>query len=1271
MMTVRFLVLLTLGTFVFGGGPRQRDVEGKPLTFNPDLPLFYHVEGGDLSPDFPNAVLRNLVREEFAKWGGVAGSRLTISEGTPINADINSLVGVLGALASGLNPVVFDEDGSILVSAGLSPSTEAAALQFGFDGQFHAQMVVVFSGPANQGKTEEELRFTILRYLGHALGLGNSVVNGDLFFQEEPDPILGRPPVELVEVLYPLDPGPGKTPSLKYGDIADLLRLYGSSEQGRSGLGAIQGTIFDATGAPSGGVNVIVRKRSNDASEAFSQAAASISDPLTGNFHIVGLEPGEYSVQVTDIARQNGGVFGDPIKTDFSGLPLDYLNLDNSRPEIIGGFPGAEEYYNGASESNDPYSDQPDEFTTVLVEANTTTRQIDVHFNYEKAAITRLLYPWVSNRSGDFEAVLIANNYGEAPVQATLTATRNLNEYQTITRIIPAGGFLREQASSLFPELGSGSGYSVLLSAASEKVRGSWVTNSLQAASGQSPSQGVAVRIPTDESITTARIGTRLVFGYLPLTDSLISAPVIVNTGNQPEDIRLRFFNAQGQELADSLLEAVPPWVPFASVANALVPEGTEAAMMIAESSGQRLTGVSFVFNTVFFETAIGNATAVPESSGNLGEVNLVYPWISNNTDVFESILIANNYSDQALTLTLTARRNTDPVQSQTISRTIPPQGFLNEAASSLFEALGSGPGYTVTLTSPSSEVTGQWVTNNLASASGLSPSQGVAVVQPGAEETPSVRSGQDILLGYLPVNEAFTSAPVIVNLGSEPQDVRLAFYRENGELVSESILEQLKPNLPVATLANGLLPENSGDVYLIARSSDAPISGVVFVFNADFFEPAIGNAVGIGLDRVAKTAFVNVNLVPMDQEQVLPGMTVLVEGDAITAVGPAADVQVPDDAQVIDGSGHYLMPGLSDAHSHVFEPGDFILYLANGVTSILSMGDSGYEINQWRREILAGERMGPSIYCGNFFRGVQDQAEPNLTVATVEQGRAHVRNTHAAGYDFVKVYSGLTTDIFNAVVDEANQLGIPFVGHIPRQPGLEQTLEAGLAMVAHSEEYWSSIFNFTVNPGLVQTAVDLTVDHGAFVTATMAVVEALPLYLGQNESGFQSMLTRPGVEYMDPKRLETWRFDFLTETADPGIAGARLPFMRDYTKALFDAGVPLLLGTDATVVGMVPGFSVYEEMLSLERVGLTPFQILQTATAHFGTFINGRVSGPGPFGTIHEGARADLLLLSANPLEDVDNTRWRVGVMARGRWYTEASLQQLLQDLAASYQTQ
>ena len=460
-----------------------------------------------------------------------------------------------------------------------------------------------------------------------------------------------------------------------------------------------------------------------------------------------------------------------------------------------------------------------------------------------------LVYAWVSSNS-QFESILVVDNFGDTEANLRLTAQRATGAGETVNRTIPANGFLRETAASLFPTLGDGSGYTVTVEADVASINGGWVTNNLNAASGRSPSQGVAVEVPNDTADLGQRVGKMLLFPYLPITDGLTSAPVVVNLGPEPANVTMRFYNAAGQMVAedDQTLANLTPLRPFAAVANTLVPQDADDVYMIAESDGPLITGVGFVFND-FGEPALGNVTAIESSQAKVfstslirkkAERDLVYSWISSNSQ-FESILVVNNYGMAAANLTLTAQRSTG--NGETVNRTIPASGFLRETASSLFPELGEGSGYTVTVHSDVDTVQGGWVTNNLNAASGRSPSQGVAVVNPGDDGSPSDRVGQKLIFPYLPVTDGLTSAPVIVNLGDEATNVTMRFYNQQGQLLATdtATLQNLTPLRPFAAVANVLIPEGSGDVYMIAESDGALITGVGFVFNS-FSEPALGN---------------------------------------------------------------------------------------------------------------------------------------------------------------------------------------------------------------------------------------------------------------------------------------------------------------------------------------------------------------------------------------------------------------------------------------------
>ena len=224
-----------------------------------------------------------------------------------------------------------------------------------------------------------------------------------------------------------------------------------------------------------------------------------------------------------------------------------------------------------------------------------------------------LLYPWISNNEG-FESILVAHNYSTMPAQFRLSARRAQGPPEIVERMVPANGFLRESADELFPILGNGSGYSVLLESSIPQVGGVWVTNNLTTPSGSSPSQGVAIELPKGTEHTSLRWGNRIAYGFLPTTEGLISAPVVVNLGPANAQVTLQFYDASGTLILEdrNTLADLPPLRPFAAVANQLVPSDSGDVFVIAISESHPITGVSFVFNSDA-EPAIGNVTAVDD----------------------------------------------------------------------------------------------------------------------------------------------------------------------------------------------------------------------------------------------------------------------------------------------------------------------------------------------------------------------------------------------------------------------------------------------------------------------------------------------------------------------------------------------------------------------------------------------------------------------------------------------------------------------------------
>jgi hypothetical protein len=417
---------------------------------------------------------------------------------------------------------------------------------------------------------------------------------------------------------------------------------------------------------------------------------------------------------------------------------------------------------------------------------------------------------------------------------------------------------------------------------------------------------------------------------------------------------------------------------------------------------------------------------------------------------------------------------------------------------------------------------------------------------------------------------------------------------------------------------------------------------------------------------------FTHVNVVPMDRERVLRDQSVLVRDGVIAAIGP--HLEAPRAAKVIDGHGtEYLSPGLADMHVHSATARDMILFLANGVTTVLNMGGerSGFMDNIVPK-LNRGELPGPHFYSSFIVDGTPEYGEP--VVATPSEARGAVDFAKANGYDFIKVYNNVAPDTFQALIDAGRRKGLPVVGHGVTRVGLERQFAAGQVMVAHTEEYLYTVFFppgvdvGTRTPKLEQipAAVAFTKRYGAYVTADINTYATIASQWGKPEVAAR-YLQAPEVRYLDPHYRLVWQ---AAEYAGrKGNIDGRVAFLKVFTKALSDAGVPLITGTDTpTIAGLVPGFSLHEDVHALEAAGLSRYQVLAATTRTPGEFIAKTKPGGVPFGTVTVGSRADLLLLAANPLDDLSTLEKPIGVMGQGRWYSAKALAALMEGVADQY---
>lgn len=414
--------------------------------------------------------------------------------------------------------------------------------------------------------------------------------------------------------------------------------------------------------------------------------------------------------------------------------------------------------------------------------------------------------------------------------------------------------------------------------------------------------------------------------------------------------------------------------------------------------------------------------------------------------------------------------------------------------------------------------------------------------------------------------------------------------------------------------------------------------------------------------------AFVDVNVLPMDRQHVLPHQTVLVQDTAILRVGPLKSVSVPEGALRIEGHGTaYLVPGLSDMHVHVSKPDDLALYVANGVTTVLHMGgDPVAAAGVISRGIESAAIASPRIFFAFKLHGGGE----GLTVATPELARGAVQLAKANGYDFIKVYNELSPPVFAAIVDEAKKQGMAVVGHGVRSVGLPKALFEGQVMVAHAEEFLYTAFENKADRTRIESVVADTRRSGAYVTTTLSTNEAITRQWGR-PAQVEEYLRDPRAALMTPNVRADWVNASYARADKPASAKAEdvLAFLGEFADALQAKGVPLLTGTDSPAVpGMYPGYSIHDELRALVKAGLSPFDALSAATRTPGEFIASTVPGAQRFGTVTKGLRADLVLVDKNPLASLETLKTPLGVMKAGRWFTRAQLAALLEQNKSKY---
>jgi tetratricopeptide (TPR) repeat protein len=401
--------------------------------------------------------------------------------------------------------------------------------------------------------------------------------------------------------------------------------------------------------------------------------------------------------------------------------------------------------------------------------------------------------------------------------------------------------------------------------------------------------------------------------------------------------------------------------------------------------------------------------------------------------------------------------------------------------------------------------------------------------------------------------------------------------------------------------------------------------------------------------------AFVNVSVVPMDKEGILNGQTVVVRDGQIVEIGSSKKVKVPKGAEIIHGRGKYLMPGLLDMHAHLNSPHELPVFLANGVTTVYNLNGRPAHL-LWRDKIVKGEMPGPTIYtCGPTIR----------TAGTAEQAKQIIEEQSRAGYDSIKIYNAVSKEAYPVLIDEAKRRKMLIVGHIPREPKFEDVIKSGMA-IAHAEEFVYTFFNNNPDDySRIPEIAAMTRENNVPVILTLVAFD----HIIRQAEDLPALLALPEFKYLAPWVRATWQPGknlyqkrFANDEGRTYLKKS-LAFQKKFVQAFRQAGVKIMVGTDAMNMGVVPGFSVHEELRNLVEIGFSPFEALQAATRTPAEFLRAN-----EFGTVSVGKRADLILVDGNPLEDVSRVSKPAGVMVRGRWLLASELRRMLDEVPITF---
>lgn len=417
--------------------------------------------------------------------------------------------------------------------------------------------------------------------------------------------------------------------------------------------------------------------------------------------------------------------------------------------------------------------------------------------------------------------------------------------------------------------------------------------------------------------------------------------------------------------------------------------------------------------------------------------------------------------------------------------------------------------------------------------------------------------------------------------------------------------------------------------------------------------------------DSSQTLALVGGTLIDATGKPAVPDAVVVIANHRIVAAGPRAHVAIPEDATRIDTSGKTIMPGLWDMHAHFEQVEWGPIYLAAGVTTVRDCGNEFEFITAVRDELARGHGIGPQLIPAGLVDGTGERALGVQRVDSDADAQKWVKKYHDAGFRQMKVYSTMSRENVASVARYAHQYGMSVTGHIPSSMGLVEGVEAGMDQVNHIVYLYDAmqpkdrspmskgmrkmkledLQAFSVTSPEAQRTIDFMKAHHVVVDPTMALWEVVT----RNRPSTPIASFEPGVGKLPPELSVSFGTPSEENAEEKEKLELAFKRMLEIVGALHKAGIDIVAGTDQAV----PGHSIYRELELYVKAGFTPLEALQSATS-----VPARVMGmEQESGTIEAGKRADIIILNANPLDDISNIRSVDKVIANGALYDAAPL--------------